>query len=146
MRAALLVTLVALAGSARADNCKDDKQKLANFFRDVDKLGADAMQLAAKCIYEGSDDAGLDKLVKAMKTLSPPEGRAGTCSKTKWHPAHVFKGIGESMGVRLSIAYRACSSKAQAKFAELEKKKATDDDIDAELGKMASAFFDEAMK
>jgi len=79
MRAALLVTLVALAGSARADNCKDDKQKLANFFRDVDKLGADAMQLAAKCIYEGSDDAGLDKLVKAMKTLSPPEGRASTC-------------------------------------------------------------------
>jgi hypothetical protein len=135
---------VLVAAPAHAD-CKDDKQKLASFFRDVDKLGGDAMQLAAKCIFDGADDAGLDKLVKAMKTISPPEGRS-TCAKNKWHPAHLFKGIGESMGIRLSIAYRACSSKAQAKFAELEKKKASDDDIDTELGKMASAFFDEAMK
>jgi len=46
----------------------------------------------------------------------------------------------------MSIAYRACSSKAQAKFAELDKQKASDDVIDAELGKLASAFFDNAMK
>ena len=143
---AAVIAVVAFVGTARADTCKDDKQKLAAFFRDVDKLGADALQLAAKCIFDGADDASLDKLAKAVKTIAVPEGRTSTCAKNKWHPQHLFKGIGESMGIRLSIAFRACSSKAQAKFAELEKQKASDDAIDAELGKMASAFFDDAMK
>jgi len=35
-----LAVVVALAGSARADTCKDDRQKLATFFKDVDKLGS----------------------------------------------------------------------------------------------------------
>jgi hypothetical protein len=146
MRAAfvVLVAVVAFGGSARAD-CKDEKQKLASFFRDVDKLGDDAMQLATKCLFDGTDDAGLDKLIKAMKALSPPEARP-TCVKNKWHPQHLFKGVGESMGIRLSIAFRTCSSKAQAKFAELEKQKMADEAIDDELGKMATAFFDAAMK
>jgi len=141
-----LAVVAALLSSAHADTCKDDRQKLSTFFKDVDKLGADSLQLATKCIFDGPDDAGLDKLAKAMKALVPPERRTESCAKNKWHPAHIFKGVGESVGIRMSIAYRACASKAQAKFAELEKLKASDDVIDTELGKLASAYFDDAMK
>jgi hypothetical protein len=143
--ALIAATLLADLRPALAEDCKKSEQAALQFARNMESAGQLAVELVVRCMFHGPDDRAVDKLAaSARKTFGPsskdPDIRPA-CVQVG-DAGSIFHTIGRAAGERMGLAFSLCSPKAQARIAELTKQNAKPEDIQAELGRMASAWLE----
>jgi hypothetical protein len=110
------------------------------FVQQLDRIGDRAMEAAVGCVFGGPNDKVLAQLGRqthaafaATSSLKlPPQ-----CMKIRTEFTSFPTFVAHAFGERLGFAYGSCSSKAQARIAELVKQGARPDQLTRETEGLA---------
>lgn len=145
IRVALLgALLVSLAPApARADAmCAKTEKAIAAWFRGVDAVGREGVEVMTKCMFNGPNDKAIEALApKVKKAFAPPklDSAADRCVKAG-DPVGIAETVGHSAGQRLGLAWGVCSTKAKAHAEKRAKEGASVETIKKEVGELAQAW------
>ena len=149
IRGALIASVLTIAAPATAEPCQDLENAALALARNMDKVGALAVDSVVHCMFHGPDDKAVDKLSAAARkgfAASMSHPTAGASCIKGGDPVTMFRALGNASGLRMGLAWSLCSTKARARITEMVKNGAKQADIEADVGKMAATWIEGVLK